>query len=920
MSRMQTTLAATALTLAGLLTSLACGGGGGGSTPSPTPTPTPTPGAGTQVLLNGSFDASSPVAWKGDTGVIQPAPGAGSPSITPHTGANFAWLGGYGAVASDEITQDVYIPATATTATLSFYLKVVTAEVGATVHDTMPVTVRTPAGATLGTLGTLSNANAGAYAQTTYNLMPYAGQVVRLDFKSLEDGANATSFCLDDVAVNIEVPTATDLKPIVDAFTPTSGVLGEALVTLSGRNFFGVTGVTIGGQPAPFTLTDGTSLSATVAATAATGNAPISVTNAQGTGTSALNFQTLYGAPLNTGINPSQGPIGTPVVITGDYLGYPGTTVTFNGTAAALVSQAKGQLTVNVPGGATTGNLTVTTPGGSFSQVFTVNAALTSLDFHVDKIQLTQSTQTLSNAVPIIAGKAAFARVFVLANQSNSAAPVVLVTLMNNGVPVAGYPKTVTAPAANVPTTIDESSLGKSWNLAIPATDLATPVGTGYSLTATVDPTSALAECDETNNTTTVAYTSTTAPTFHSTIFPVVLSSGTGDVSNTAQWVSQLQKMYPISDVDVVAGAPFTGSVTSLTSNGNGWDTLLNDLTTKHQADGASNRYYYGSLKVGYSGGVAGLGWVPNTPSSGFAQRTAIGWDKTGYGDGGDYWYVFAHETGHTMGRNHSPCGGAAGPDPNYPYANASIGMWGYDTTSGDLWNPATTKDIMGYCSPNWVSDYVYTKILQFRAGAGGFLHAPEDAALPEALATSRECLLVRGILREDGRLELLPSFRTQALPSALPATSALNVEGQDEAGHTLFSAPLELMELGCGPNAHDRHFVMALPISASGLDALAGLQFTREGQVIATHRSTLRSSARVVATEPEARTLKPGFVALTWDASVHPAAMVRNTDTGEVIAILKGGSQTLATQAKRLDVVLSDGVVSHTKRLDLMN
>jgi len=68
-------------------------------------------------------------------------------------------------------------------------------------------------------------------------------------------------------------------------------VLGEAPVTLSGRNFFGVTGVTIGGQPATFTLTDGTSLSATVAATAATGNAPLSVVNAQGTGTSAKGMR-----------------------------------------------------------------------------------------------------------------------------------------------------------------------------------------------------------------------------------------------------------------------------------------------------------------------------------------------------------------------------------------------------------------------------------------------------------------------------------------------------------------------------------------------------------------------------------------------------------------------------------------------------
>ncbi|HJV91153.1 MAG TPA: IPT/TIG domain-containing protein [Holophagaceae bacterium] len=918
MSRSTFLSPATLLGSASLIVSLACGGGGGGST-----SPTPPPATGTQVLLNGGFELTSPMAWKGDTGVIQPAPGSSASFAVPHGGANFAWLGGYGYVNSDEITQDVFVPASAQSATLTFWLKVVTEETGATVHDTMTVRVLSTLGAPLGTLGTSSNANAGNYTKVTYNLKPYAGQVVRLDFKSLEDATKATHFLVDDVAVAIQVPAAADLKPLVDAFTPTSGVLGESIVTLAGRNFFGVTEVSIGGQAATFTLTDGTLLTATVPASATTGSAPIAVTNAQGTGTSALTFTTAYGTPSKIGVNPGQGPIGTPVVIAGTYLGYPGTTVSFNGINAPLTSQSAGQLTVNVPATATTGNLVVTTPGGSFSQAFTVNTASTTLDLHVDKIQLTQSTQTLANSVPIVAGKAAFARVFVLANQTNAASPSVQVTLFNGGVPVPTYPKTIPPSASGVPTAIDESSLAMSWNLVIPATDLTTPVGAGYSLEATVDPAGGLIpEADETNNTTAVGFTSTTVPTFHSTIFPVVLASGTGDVSNLGQWVYQLQKMYPVADVDVVAGSPFTGSVSTLGSDGTGWNTLLNDLTTKHQLDGASNRYYYGSLKVGYGGGVAGLGWVPNSPSSAFQQRTAIGWDKTGYGDGGDYTYVFAHETGHTMGREHSPCGGAAGPDPNYPYAGGSIGMWGYDTVQNQLKDPSVTKDIMGYCSPNWVSDYVYTKILQFRAGSGGFLHAPEDAALPAALATPTECLILRGILREDGRVDLLPSFRTRSLPSARPTSGDLEITGQDETGRTLFTVPLELMTLGCGPHARDRHFVMALPLPTSSLDALCGLQVTQAGQVLATRRSTatVARAFAAPAAEPEARMLKPGFVALRWDASVESAALVRDADTGEVIALLTGGSQTLPTRARRLEVVLSDGVVSRTRRLDLLN
>ena len=58
----------------------------------------------------------------------------------------------------------------------------------------------------------------------------------------------------------------------------------------------------------------------------------------------------------------------------------------------------------------------------------------------------------------------------------------------------------------------------------------------------------------------------------------------------------------------------------------------------------------------------------------------------------------------------------------------------------------------------------------------------------------------------------------------------------------------------------------------------------------------------------------------LTWDATVHPAAMVRDADTGEVIAILAGGRQTLPATGKRFDLILSDGVASRTNRLELPN
>jgi hypothetical protein len=63
------------------------------------------------------------------------------------------------------------------------------------------------------------------------------------------------------------------------------------------------------------------------------------------------------------------------------------------------------------------------------------------------------------------------------------------------------------------------------------------------------------------------------------------------------------------------------------------------------------------------------------------------------------------HEIGHTQGRYHVDCGGAGGPDPNYPYAGGNTETWGYANEAFTTL-PPSYKDYMSYCGPTWVSDY----------------------------------------------------------------------------------------------------------------------------------------------------------------------------------------------------------------------
>ncbi|MBG8554194.1 RCC1 domain-containing protein [Hymenobacter guriensis] len=149
--------------------------------------------------------------------------------------------------------------------------------------------------------------------------------------------------------------------PLISSFTPTSGTAGTE-VSFTGRFFTNITGVTFNGvAAASFAVNSSTLMKATVPVGATTG--PISVTNANGTGTSTTNFT--LPAPTISSFTPTSGVVGDNVVITGTSF-FQVSAVRFNGLAApGFVVNSGTQITVPVPAGATSGVITVTTPSGT---------------------------------------------------------------------------------------------------------------------------------------------------------------------------------------------------------------------------------------------------------------------------------------------------------------------------------------------------------------------------------------------------------------------------------------------------------------------------------------------------------------------------------------------------------------------------
>lgn len=149
------------------------------------------------------------------------------------------------------------------------------------------------------------------------------------------------------------------LSARITGFTPAYGAPGTR-VTLTGVNFSNTTAVTFNDAPAAFTVTNNTTLGATVPPGVTTG--PITLTTPAGnTNSGTLLF---YALPVIDSFTPMIGRPGTNVTLTGtNFLG--ATAVRFNGTNAPFTVVNNGQITTVVPTNALSGPISVVAPAGT---------------------------------------------------------------------------------------------------------------------------------------------------------------------------------------------------------------------------------------------------------------------------------------------------------------------------------------------------------------------------------------------------------------------------------------------------------------------------------------------------------------------------------------------------------------------------
>jgi hypothetical protein len=526
---------------------------------------------------------------------------------------------------------------------------------------------------------------------------------------------------------------------------------------------------------------------------------------------------------------------------------------------------------------------------GAESSVTVAYAATTGeLNLDIQGAYITQAVQRRDGSIPLIAGRDGLLRVFARGNAVSSERPEVRARIYHNGSLVDT--RTIAAPAEVVPISHDEGVLTTTWNVVLPGS-LIQP---GMALLVDVDPANALAEPDETDNVfpasaTPVELDVWSAPRLAATLIPVrqTVNGLQGDVTSENQdtYISTAQALYPLPGIDVEVRAPYEFSAALASSYDSTWQRLLRELNALRMTE-APDRYYYGVVQPAYQNGGTGLGYI--------GQRAAIGVDWLNWRA-----ETVAHEWGHNFGRLHVNCGNPANPDMNYPYDKGRLGHHGYDIRTNEMRSLDTHYDLMSYCAPTWSSDYTYEAVMTHRATQAG----------ASGSAVAQPSLLVWGSISPEG-VVLEPSFEVVARPSLPGKSGRYRLSGTSDAGATVLDISFDGYEIDHMPGV--RTFAYVIPLSALGGEAPSRLRLRGAGV------DETRTRTAVAAGADDLRVERVGAdrVRLRWNAARNPVIMVRDERTGAILSFARAGDALVTTTAAQVEVNLSDGVRSITRRI----
>ena len=252
-----------------------------------------------------------------------------------------------------------------------------------------------------------------------------------------------------------------------------------------------------------------------------------------------------------------------------------------------------------------------------------------------------------------------------------------------------------------------------------------------------------------------------------------------------------------------------------------GWTPILNFVADARTNDGnQSDWLYYGLVNSAIPRNHSNTGCANGGNGAGLSNRPV----------------TLAHELGHQAGLPHAPCGAVGTPNASYPlyepydtgmttvnsdgdtvYSDASIGEYGLDNNDGTIFRPAVSEDLMGYCTPRWVSIFTHNYMLNrtefdpipLATGVSSGGSAGQGSVNDERQDQVQPFVTVVGAIDDARQVSVASLVRVPTRPLRMAgAQTELVLELIGKQGEVITSAPVFTMDsheagdggCGCGP------------------------------------------------------------------------------------------------------------------------
>ena len=424
-------------------------------------------------------------------------------------------------------------------------------------------------------------------------------------------------------------------------------------------------------------------------------------------------------------------------------------------------------------------------------------------------VYLAQTVQSREYPVPLVAGEEALLRVFVTAPGAGGAGiPPVRATFYLGG--AEAHVAKIAAQSTPIPSAVDEGNLDASANARVPG-DVVQP---GLEMVIEIDPDGTLDPSVQVTRRipeegrTEVAVRE--MPTLALTLVPFLWTENpdsaivdmTMDMAadpENHELLRDTRTLLPVGGLAVQAHDP----VLSSTNSGFDLHARIKAIRVMERGSG-----HYMGLMSGRTTGAA------NASTPGW---TSFSWPQSS---------TMAHELGHNMSLFHAPGCSAGAPDPAFPNADGTIGVWGYEFHDEIELVPPSTADLMTYCSPRWIGEFHFTNALRYRLSEEGT--AASDMAAASGMAAPSGTILLWGGIDDRGRPFLEPAFRLDSPPAMPGFGSEYEIVGNTADGDALFSFRFDM------PNDADSDgrasFAFALPVEPDWAGRLASVALTGPG------------------------------------------------------------------------------------------